>query len=165
MNDFFLLSARPNVSAGLLRERNEGATTMSLTAELNTAVRRNRTAWRELVHEAASTGVEPSLVALERASGGSLEPTTIVEKFREDVDLVAEYGMHRASEAHYLARLREISAAGDPAAALKEAEQAFKEAQQRLALQNAFVIGAVEPGRRANHIARTRPDLFDEAGA
>ena len=138
---------------------------MSLTAELNTAVRRNRTAWRELVHETASTGVEPSLVALERASGGSLEPTTIVERFREDVDLAREYRMYRDSEANALARLQSLTAAGDLAAAVREAKQSLAEAQQRLALRNAFVIGAAEPGRRANHIARTRPDLFDEAGA
>jgi hypothetical protein len=135
---------------------------MSLEIELQTQRAKATNQWANLVREAATTGTEPSLAALERASGGSREPSTIVERFREDVDLAREYQAHRDSEAFYLARLREITAAGDPAVVLKEAERAFGEAKERLALSHAFIAGAAEPGRRANHLARTRPDLFSE---
>jgi hypothetical protein len=136
---------------------------MSLTAELATTVRKSKTAWRELVHETARTGIEPPLAAIEHA-GGSGDPAALVERFRSDVDLAVEFAMARAAEEAHLSRMRQIAAAGDPAAAVKAAEAALLEAKSRLALYHSSIEAAAYPGRKANHLARTRPDLFDEAG-
>jgi hypothetical protein len=137
---------------------------MSLTKELAISTAKTVARWRELVHESVRTGIEPPLAAIQQAAGSG-EPSAVVERFRFDAGLVAEYGMARSAQQGHLARMKQIEEASNPAEAVRAAEAALAEARSTLAIYHGFIEAAVHPGRLANHIAAKRPDLFDEAGA
>lgn len=140
---------------------------MSLEAELSTQRAKATTQWRDLVHEAASTGTEPSLASVAKAGGVmGLIPTAAVEKFRGDVALVHERAAaileRDVIESARVAALQSVG--GDESgfkAAIDAAQEALDAAKQAHGDYIAITLNRSAAAAKAERFEKARPDLFD----
>lgn len=140
---------------------------MSLQTELEAQRSKATTQWRDLVHEAASTGTEPSLASVAKAGGVmGLIPTAAVEKFRGDVALVHERAAaileRDVIESARVAALQSVG--GDEVGfqrAIDVAQETLDQAKQALGDFVGLSLSRGAAAAKAERFGKARPDLFD----
>jgi hypothetical protein len=140
---------------------------MSLETELLAQRSKATAQWRELVHETASTGTEPSLAAVTKAGGFlGLIPPAAVEKFRADVALVHERSAaileRDVIESARIAALQAVG--GDESGfqrAIDAAQETLDAAKQAHGDYIAISLSRGAAAAKAARFDAARPDLFD----
>ena len=140
---------------------------MTLATELEAQRSKAASQWRDLVHEPANTGTEPSLAAVTKAGGFmGLIPPAAVEKFHADVALVHERAAaileRDIIESSRVAALEAVG--GDEAgfqAAIDDAQERLARAKQAHGDYVGMSLSRSAAAAKVARFDKARPDLFD----